>query len=197
MYYNGDGIPTDKKTAIEYYTKAANVGHTKSQYFLGILYERGSCVDTDMKMAIKYYQLASENEEPRAHNKLGTYYETGIDSICKENYELAASHFYRASLTIRKARIHLRAILSGKINQRYQMAAVSCLISQRWPESKDMVNQNCLLLLPEIILIFRNNSKGGIIILPELVELITKWVILLWPENHHLGVEYDSSSEDD
>ena len=39
MYYNGDGVRTDRGEAVQWFWNAAVLNHAKSQYHLGMMYE--------------------------------------------------------------------------------------------------------------------------------------------------------------
>lgn len=61
MYYNGDGILTDKKQAVYWYTKAAEQENAKAQFNLGIMYYLGEGTLTDKKQAAYWIKHAYEN----------------------------------------------------------------------------------------------------------------------------------------
>ena len=41
MHANGEGVPQDYSEAAKWYKLAANQGHTKAQFQLGMLYKKG------------------------------------------------------------------------------------------------------------------------------------------------------------
>jgi TPR repeat protein len=61
MYYDGEGIPQNYKTAAKWYTKAAGQGIASGQGILGLMYEYGDGVLTDNRRAYMWYNLASYN----------------------------------------------------------------------------------------------------------------------------------------
>ena len=58
-YQNGTGVPQDEKIACEWYLKAANQGHARAQYYLGVNYENGTGVPKDEKIACEWYLKAA------------------------------------------------------------------------------------------------------------------------------------------
>jgi TPR repeat protein len=77
MYATGDGIPQDAKTAVKWYTLAAEQGHALAQFYLGAMYVDGDGVPQDDKTAVKWYTLAAEQGDARAQSNLGLMYDTG------------------------------------------------------------------------------------------------------------------------
>ncbi|WP_162984147.1 tetratricopeptide repeat protein, partial [Helicobacter felis] len=60
MYGDGQGVPQDYQKAIEYYQKAADMGHAVAFLALGVLYENGQGVAQDYDKARRYFQKAVE-----------------------------------------------------------------------------------------------------------------------------------------
>lgn len=50
----------DKKTALQYFTLAANLGDPDAQSELGFCYSTGRGCKKDLKMAAKYYRMAAK-----------------------------------------------------------------------------------------------------------------------------------------
>jgi TPR repeat protein len=67
MYLNGQGVDQDNSKALEWYEKAATLGHAPSQYSLGYMYHQGVGVATDLVRATFWYQKAADqgNEEAK------------------------------------------------------------------------------------------------------------------------------------
>ena len=61
MYYKGQGVPQNKKTAVKWITLAAEQGDAKSQYNLGVMYARGRGVPQDNVYAHMWGNLAASN----------------------------------------------------------------------------------------------------------------------------------------
>ena len=59
MYDNGYGVPESHKTAVKWYTKAAEQGDANAQYNLGVMYDNGEGVPENDKTAVKWYTLAA------------------------------------------------------------------------------------------------------------------------------------------
>ena len=81
MYPNREA---EIRAGIEFYEKAAKLGHLDAMTDLGFIYERGVRSDSNSSFfiephpqyALKYYQKASKADFPRGYNNLGTLYIT-------------------------------------------------------------------------------------------------------------------------
>jgi TPR repeat protein len=60
MYENGRGIPKNNKTAVKWYSLAAEQEIADAQFNLGVMYDNGKGVPQDYKTAVKWYSLAAE-----------------------------------------------------------------------------------------------------------------------------------------
>ena len=63
------------KKAVNYYRKAAEMGHAEAQCNLGFMYDNGKGVPQDDKEAFKYYKLAAEQGYANAQLILEVMYE--------------------------------------------------------------------------------------------------------------------------
>ena len=70
MYDEGQGVPQDDKTAMKWYTLAAEQGDADAQISLGWMYEKGIGVPQNNKTAVKWYKLAAEGGMPLPRQKL-------------------------------------------------------------------------------------------------------------------------------
>lgn len=59
MYERGEGVPQDRKTAAEWYRKAAEKGVNDAQFRLASMYESGDGVQKDMEYAYGWYSVAA------------------------------------------------------------------------------------------------------------------------------------------
>ena len=71
MYYNGDGVTLNYKTASKWYGLAAEKGNAGAQYMLGEMYYREIGVPQDFENALKWYRLAAEQGDARAQTGVG------------------------------------------------------------------------------------------------------------------------------
>jgi len=79
MYANGKGVPQDYKTAVKWYTLAAEQGVADAQFNLGLMYYEGEVVPQNYKIAVKWFTLAAEQDYARAQYNLGLMYvEQGV-----------------------------------------------------------------------------------------------------------------------
>lgn len=76
----------DENYAKELYTKAANLGHTASQYKLGQCYEYGTVgCPVDPRRSIAWYTKAAEKGDPEAELALSGWYLTGSEGVLKQS----------------------------------------------------------------------------------------------------------------
>jgi TPR repeat protein len=74
MYDNGEGVPQDYKTALKWWTLAAEQGNAKAQFNLGLMYENGDGVPQDDESAVKWYTLAAVQGDAKAQYNLCVMY---------------------------------------------------------------------------------------------------------------------------
>jgi antitoxin component YwqK of YwqJK toxin-antitoxin module len=67
----------DEKTAVKWFTIAAELGDALAQYNLGLIYEGGQGVPQDDEAAVKWYKLAAEQGDSGAQYNLGAMYAFG------------------------------------------------------------------------------------------------------------------------
>lgn len=61
MYFFGRGVGLDYRTALIWYTKAADQQFADAQFRLGYMYEKGLGVTPDEKAALDLYKKAASN----------------------------------------------------------------------------------------------------------------------------------------
>jgi len=61
-----DGVSRDYRQAVEWFSKAAELGHAEAQYNLGELYNKGRGVKKNKKIAQKWYKAAAEQGHVKA-----------------------------------------------------------------------------------------------------------------------------------
>ncbi len=76
-YWNGEGVPEDRKKAFGYYRIAADAGCTEAQRVTGICLLKGTVTKADPSSAFRYLSPAAEQSDPEALYFLGTMYEEG------------------------------------------------------------------------------------------------------------------------
>ena len=77
IYETGDGVEQDGAKAAEWYTKAADSGHTDAMNYLGYIYEHGDVVEQDVAKAVGWYTKAADLGNTDAINSLGYMYAEG------------------------------------------------------------------------------------------------------------------------
>lgn len=78
IYGNGDGVPQDYETAIEWLEKAASQNHPKAQESLGSIYANGVGVEQDFNTARSLYLRAARNGLGSAQYLMATMYRFGL-----------------------------------------------------------------------------------------------------------------------
>jgi len=71
MYYNGDGVPQDDKTAVKWYRLAAEQGNSMAQAHVGSMYRMGQGVIQDNVYAHMWLDIASSNFDTNTGNWIG------------------------------------------------------------------------------------------------------------------------------
>ena len=69
-YYGYDYVRKNLTKAVEWYTKAAEQGHAKAQFNLGLCYEYGIGVEKDLIKAMEWYTKASKHGYEKAKERL-------------------------------------------------------------------------------------------------------------------------------
>lgn len=94
-YEKGDGVKKNIDSALKWYLKAADNGHTGAQVDLGWFYQNGQFVKKDMEKAIALYTKAASQGNPQAQLNLAVLYDEGIgvpkdDLLAIKWYKFAA-----------------------------------------------------------------------------------------------------------
>jgi TPR repeat protein len=74
MYKKGKGVQQNYTEALKWYRKAADQGHARSQYNLGVMYANGEGVQRNYTEAVKWYQKAADQGHVEAQSKLEGIY---------------------------------------------------------------------------------------------------------------------------
>jgi hypothetical protein len=77
MYDKGRGVTQDDKTAVKWWTLAADQGNAIAQSGLGVMYDKGRGVTQDDKTAVKWYRLAANQGNAQSQSNLGNMYDAG------------------------------------------------------------------------------------------------------------------------
>ena len=76
-FFYGDGCACNRRKAVGFYRKAAELGYDVAQYNLGYCYEEGLGVLKSGRKASHWYRLAAEQGNAKAQNNLGNCYAWG------------------------------------------------------------------------------------------------------------------------
>lgn len=92
---NGLGIPKSKSRAKVWYRRAADQGHMKAQYNVGISYKCTRKKKSNCRSALKWFRKAAGQGHALSQSKLGYFYYKGFG--VKRSYENALYHFSHAA----------------------------------------------------------------------------------------------------
>ncbi len=71
MYANGEGVPANNETAVEYFSDAVEeAGHPSALFGLGYMHLSGYGVEKDLKKAFQFFAAAAEQVTPRVPSGL-------------------------------------------------------------------------------------------------------------------------------
>jgi TPR repeat protein len=84
--YGTGGVAKDEREAVKWYRLAADQGHVRAQFYLGVCYYSGAGVAKDEREAVKWYRLAAEQGDFGAQFNLSTRYAKGI-GVAKDERE--------------------------------------------------------------------------------------------------------------
>jgi len=89
-HFKGEhGYPQDITMALELWHRAAELGHSRAYYNIGITYNTGDGVELDEKKAMYYLELAAMRGEVDARYNLGALEETGNIENALKHYMIA------------------------------------------------------------------------------------------------------------
>lgn len=126
-YYNrmNDVVEYDPKAAMSWYRKAAEQGHPRGQYMLGIGYGKGTGVPSDEKLEFKWHQLAAEQGYGLSAKRISFSY-LFVNDHTPQNAEIATRLLKLAAYQGRKeAQDQLGAIYfsgEGNVSRDYTKA---------------------------------------------------------------------------
>ncbi|MFT6300646.1 MAG: TPR repeat protein [Saprospiraceae bacterium] len=93
----GWGVDQDAVIAIEYYKKAAELGHLRAMFDLGTFYQNGHMVQQNYPEAIKWYKSAANKGYAAAMYGLGGLYFNGLG--VKKDPDMGTIWFTKAAKT--------------------------------------------------------------------------------------------------
>jgi TPR repeat protein len=123
-YANGEGVPKDMSTAVEWYRKAAAQGDAGAQYNLGACYAQGDGVPKDMPAAVEWYRKATAQGHVNAQFTLGVCYATG-EGVPKDMSTAVAWHRKAAAQGDADAQCNLGCCYAGGDGVPRDMAAAA------------------------------------------------------------------------
>jgi TPR repeat protein len=119
ILYDGLGIEADPATAAEALTEAANHGHAKGQYMLGLATRAAGDDATGLQWVI----ASAEQEWPAANFALGHWYERG-DGVDRDNVE-ALVRYRRAAASGHPSAAEFALSLLSRMTDEERAAAVA------------------------------------------------------------------------
>ncbi len=94
-YYGENGVQQNHTEAVKWYQKAAEQGHARAQYLLGICYWHGYGVEKSLEESVKWYQKAAEGGDEDAQYELGRCYAYGW--VVQQNHTEALKWYQKAA----------------------------------------------------------------------------------------------------
>ena len=95
-YHSGrDGIEQDYEQAAIWYQRAAEQGHVRASFYLGMLYQNGKGAEQNYKKATELFMSAAESGYDKAQINLGIFYVKGIG--VPKDYTKAEFWFQKAA----------------------------------------------------------------------------------------------------
>jgi len=86
MYYKGEGVKQDRREAVQWFRKAADLGHMNAQFILGTMYDKGEDLALDQGEAFRWYRKAAEQGHKQAQFNVGYMYTMG-EGVKKDQKE--------------------------------------------------------------------------------------------------------------
>ncbi len=94
VYYDGNGVDQDYAKAMEWYTKAADLGNASAMNQIGYMYHFGEGVEVDYAKAMDWYSKAADLGVAMAMNNIGVLYHDGLG--VDQDYAKAMEWFLKA-----------------------------------------------------------------------------------------------------
>jgi uncharacterized protein len=132
MYFRGQGVSQDYATGMSWWRNAAEQGHVKAQFDLGILYENGQSAPRDYAAARSWYSRAAEQGDAAAQVNLGNMY--GRGRSVPQDYVTAHMWFNLAAASGDKDAVENRDIVAAKMTPA-QIAEAQKLAREWKPKS--------------------------------------------------------------
>ena len=74
LYREGNGVEQNDAKAFELFSKAAEQGNSRAEYWMGIVYMNGYGVEQDIPLGTEWLKKAAEKGLPEAKQELADYY---------------------------------------------------------------------------------------------------------------------------
>jgi len=109
LYANGNGMPVDIETAIEWWKKAAEQGHADAQFALGLAYTTGDDVGRDMDQAVTWYLKAAAGGHEDARDIIRKMIGANNPAIRSRLDELSKLDWLKVKHRVKADRANVRA----------------------------------------------------------------------------------------
>ena len=131
MYANGKGVIGNNKTAVKWYTLAAEQGYSVAQNNLGLMYANGKGVVGNYRVALKWRTLAAKQGNASAQFYLGNMYQfgKGVPQHYLRAYMWSSLSIYNGSKRGHIVREAIAKILASAQVVEAQKMSTSCLES--------------------------------------------------------------------
>lgn len=78
QYYQGNNVTKNDQVAFDWFARAANQDHTRSQAIIAHFYAAGVVVQQNFEKSFYWHSKAAENKLPHSQFQLGLYYKEGF-----------------------------------------------------------------------------------------------------------------------
>jgi len=186
LYDQGVGVAMDIQMSLHYFKCAADQGYVNALCHLGYLHRIGfpmGNIPIDHPKAFKLYKQAADSGYYQAIIDVGNFYMRGMG--VPKDYKSAIKYYMKIGPRNDEARRCIIKLLQST-NENQNIVAKS-YFSEEWPDTHKYLHSRCQMALLELY-----NIGPQLGILPELIIMISRIIIILWPEK---DAHYDEYAE--
>jgi TPR repeat protein len=88
MHYKGEGVKANRREAVRWFRKSAEMGHSQAQFIIGTMYDKGEDLAKDPGEAFAWYLKAAAKGHMQAQFNVGYMYTMG-EGVKKDRNEAA------------------------------------------------------------------------------------------------------------
>jgi len=184
LYDQGVGVSVDIVKSLYYFRCAAAQGYVNALFHLASLYKRGykNEVQKDLAIAFNYYKQAADAGYSPASFQIADIYSSG--NGVRSDIKLAIKYYLKAAPQHTDATE--RVINCFTSADKFVRKEAATYLSETWPDSHYMLNKRCG---EGVVMLFgMRKDMGeelGLNVPVELIVLIAKELIVIWPDYHY------------